>query len=150
MPDRSPRLAVRAVIVEDGRLLLVNAYPGARSDLWCCPGGGVERHAGLQENLIREVWEETGLGIAVGRLLAVSEFHAPERDFHQVELFYRCTITGGTTDGDWRDPEGVVNRWRWVDERAYAGLRVKPDILRRLAFDPEGPVLHDPLEPIVP
>ena len=37
MPMKFPRLAARAVIVEQGRLLLVNAYPGQRSDLWCAP-----------------------------------------------------------------------------------------------------------------
>ena len=60
------RVAVRGVIVEAKRLLLVNAYPGQQSDLWCAPGGGVERHASLPENLKREVYEETGLTIAVG------------------------------------------------------------------------------------
>jgi len=149
MPDRSPRLAVRAVIVEDARLFLVNAYPGARSDLWCCPGGGVERHSSLQDNLIREVHEETGLKIAVGRLLAVSEFHAPAKDYHQVDLFYRCTISNGTADEKWRDSEGVVNRWCWVTRDEYVGLRVKPDSVAQMAFEPDGPVIYDPLEPIV-
>ena len=56
-----PQRAVRAVILEAGRLLLVNAYPGEESDLWCAPGGGVERGASLTANLRREVREETGL-----------------------------------------------------------------------------------------
>ena len=48
-----PRLAVRAAILHSGRLLVVNAYPGQRSDLWCLPGGGVEPGQSLPENLIR-------------------------------------------------------------------------------------------------
>ncbi|WP_097928281.1 NUDIX domain-containing protein [Monaibacterium marinum] len=149
MTDRSPRLAVRAVIVEQDRLFLVNAYPGNQSDLWCCPGGGVERHASIPDNLIREVFEETGMRIAVGRLLAVSEFHAPAKDYHQVDLFYRCTIADGFPDENWRDAEGVVNRWRWVTQQEYVGLRVKPDTVAEMAFGPDGPVIYDPLEPIV-
>lgn len=62
-----PRLAVRALIVEEDRLLLVNAYPDLRLDLWCAPGGGVEPHQSLPENLARELFEETGLTIEVGR-----------------------------------------------------------------------------------
>ncbi|MGL5009485.1 MAG: NUDIX domain-containing protein, partial [Paracoccaceae bacterium] len=46
----SPRLAVRALILHHDALLLVNAYPGGQSDLWCAPGGGVERGASLHEN----------------------------------------------------------------------------------------------------
>ena len=34
-----PRVAVRAVLVVRGRVLLVNAYPGEASDLWVPPGG---------------------------------------------------------------------------------------------------------------
>ena len=33
-----PRLAVRAVIVEEGRLLLVNAFADPAGTLWCAPG----------------------------------------------------------------------------------------------------------------
>ncbi len=151
-PDRpedavsSPRLAVRAVIVEAGRLLLVNAYPGDDSDLWCAPGGGVERGASLQDNLRREVREETGLGIAPGRLLAVSEFHDPDAGFHQVDLFFRARLLDAAGGAVANDPAGVVNRLRWVDARAMAALRVKPDCLAGIAFGPDGPVVYDPLE----
>lgn len=149
MPDRSPRLAVRAVIVERNRLFLVNAYPGDKSDLWCCPGGGVERHASLQDNLIRELHEETGMRVEVGALLAISEFHDPNGDFHQVDMFYRCTIADGQPSHDWFDAQGVVDRWRWVTQAELGGLRVKPDCMAEMAFGPDGPILHDPLEPIV-
>ncbi len=39
-----PRIAVRALIMKNQQLLLVNAYPDGQSDLWCAPGGGVEAH----------------------------------------------------------------------------------------------------------
>ncbi len=66
----TPRLAVRALIMQDDRLLLVNAFPGDIDDLWCAPGGGVEKNASLPANLAREVWEETGLRISVGAPLS--------------------------------------------------------------------------------
>ncbi|MDU8909664.1 NUDIX domain-containing protein [Aestuariicoccus sp. MJ-SS9] len=144
----SPRLAVRAVLVHDDRLLLVNAYPGDRSDLWCAPGGGVEKGASLPDNLRREVHEECGLRIDVGPLCLVNEFHDPERGFHQVEVFFRCTLLGGALSDDWRDPENVVNRRRFFDRAALAGIRLKPDALRDLAWDTS--VRYDPLERIVP
>ena len=50
-----PRLAARALILHQDRLLLVNAYPGARLGLWCAPGGGCEAGQSLPENLAREV-----------------------------------------------------------------------------------------------
>ena len=45
-------------------MLLVNAYPGEASDLWCAPGGGAEAGTSLHDNLVREVLEETGLASA--------------------------------------------------------------------------------------
>ncbi len=139
------RLAVRAVILDAGRLLLVNAYPGAQSDLWCAPGGGVEPGACLPDNLIREVREETGLRVAPGRLLAVSEFHDPATGLHQVDLIYRAAVLGPAATA-LADPEGIVNRLAWVDAAEIAALRVKPACLAAIAFGPDGPVLYDPLE----
>ena len=49
----------------------------------------------LPDALIREVMEETGLSIAVGPPALINEFHDPDRGFHQVDLFFRCTIIGG-------------------------------------------------------
>ncbi|NNU79529.1 NUDIX domain-containing protein [Halovulum dunhuangense] len=146
---KSPRLAVRALILEEGRLLLVNAYPGEQSDLWCAPGGGVEPGTSLPENLAREVREETGLGIAVGGLALVNEFHDPRSGFHQVDLFFRARIVSGRIDPAWRDPENVVTRRRFFSPAEMAALRFKPDSLATVAFGPEGPAHYDPMEPIV-
>lgn len=146
---RGLRVAVRAVLVRDGRLLLVNAWPGTGSDLWCAPGGGVDRHTSLADNLVREVIEETGLTVAVGAPCLVNEFHDPTRGFHQVDVYFRCTLLAGDPEGDWADPDGVVNRRRWVSRTEMAGLRVKPDSLAAVAFDPEAAPFYDPLELVV-
>lgn len=127
-------------------MLLVNAYRG-RTDLWCAPGGGAELHQSLPENLAREVYEETGLTIAVGAPCLVNEFHAPEREFHQVEIFFRCTLIAGDPEGDWTDPEGIVTDRRWVTADELARLKVKPSSLATAAWG--GGLLYDPLEPIV-
>lgn len=142
-----PRLAVRAVIVEAGRLLLVNAFADPASTLWCAPGGGVDAHTSLPENLMREVHEETGLEISVGAPCLVNEFHAPERRFHQVEVFFRCRLVVGALRDGWRDPEGVVDRRRWVTREEMASLRVKPDCLGDVAF--ARGMGYDPLEFLV-
>ncbi len=152
MPARRPvRLAVRAVILHQGRLLLVNAWPGGRSDLWCAPGGGVEPGQSLPDNLMREVTEETGLSIAVGAPCLVNEFHDPGGDFHQCDIYFRATITGGLCGAapaaDWRDPAGVVDRSHFVTEAELRALRFKPDSLPDIAWR-EGPG-YDPLEPIL-
>lgn len=145
---RPPRIAVRAVIVHDDRLLLVNAYRG-RTDLWCAPGGGAEPHASLPDNLIRELREETGLTVTVGPVCLVNEFHDPDRDFHQVDIYFRCTVATAAIATNWADPEGVVSHRRWVTRDELAALRVKPDALAAVAWDDPDAITYDPLEPIL-
>ena len=148
MKPRTPRLATRALILHQDRLLLVNAYPGGRSDLWAAPGGGVHSGTSLTENLAREVYEETGLTVTVGAPALINEFHDPKTGFHQVEVFFRCTLTAGQLDPAWQDPEGVVTTRRFFTRDDLARIRFKPDSLARAAW---GEGLHyDPLEVIVP
>lgn len=146
---RPIRLATRALILHDDRLLLVNAYGGGVSDLWCAPGGGAEPHSSLPDNLMREVFEETGLTVSVGAPCLVNEFHDPGRDFHQVDVYFRCVVVKGVLDATWRDPEGVVTERRFFTraELAGGGFRFKPDSLPAAAWG-QG-VLYDALEPIV-
>jgi 8-oxo-dGTP diphosphatase len=148
MLAQKPRLAVRALILHQGRLLLVNAYPGAHLDLWCAPGGGVEPGQSLPQNLAREVMEETGLTVTVGAPVLVNEFHDPDTGFHQVDLFFRCTLAAGDLDETWQDPEGVVTDRRFFTREDLATIRIKPDSLPTAAWGTAA-ALYDPLEMIL-
>jgi 8-oxo-dGTP pyrophosphatase MutT (NUDIX family) len=150
MPAKHPRLAVRAVIVHDDRLLLVNAWPDGKSALMCAPGGGVDPGASLTENLAREVFEETGLRVIVHAPCLVNEFHDPRIGFHQVEVFFRCSIVGAALIAEgWQDPENIVTEHLWARAEDMARLKVKPDSLAQVAFAANGEVTYDPLETIV-
>ena len=142
----TPRLAVRGLILREDRLLMVNAWPGGKSDLLCAPGGGVEIGQSLPDNLIREVHEETGLTVTVGEVALVNEFHDPERPFHQVDIYFRCTLIAGDPFGDWTDPEDVVTVRLWLTRAELAERRFKPDSLPQVAWGPSGvAAFYDPL-----
>lgn len=146
MKPRSPRLSARALILSGDRLLVVNAWPGGVSDLWCAPGGGVHSGTSLPENLAREVEEETGLRIAVDQPCLVNEFHDPASGFHQVDIYFRARALG-PLPATWTDPAGIVTERRYVTRDELAGLRHKPDSLAAAAWGTG--ILYDPLEVIV-
>ncbi len=149
MRPKSPRLAVRAILVENDRLLMVNAWPDGQSPLMCAPGGGVEVGQSLPDNLMREVFEETGLSISVGAPCLVNEFHDPASRFHQVDVYFRCTLAPDSPrPPEWTDPEGIVTERRWLTRDELARTPHKPDSLADAAFGSAG-ISYDPLEPLV-
>lgn len=151
----TPRLAVRAIILQNNRLLLVNAWaPDANvsataAGLWCAPGGGVERGSSLPDNLKREVMEETGLTVSIGAPCLVNEFHDPASGFHQVDVYFRATIVAGQIAQDWQDPENIVSKRKFFDRAELEAICVKPDSLRRVPWDAQSGITYDPLEPIL-
>lgn len=58
-----PETCVGAVVVDDGRLLLIRRGRGAAVGQWSVPGGRVEAGETLAEAVEREVEEETGLAV---------------------------------------------------------------------------------------
>ncbi|MGB0386536.1 MAG: NUDIX domain-containing protein [Ardenticatenaceae bacterium] len=44
---------------------------------WCLPGGGMDPGESISETCVREVWEEIGLDVRVGRLIGV--YSTPHR-----------------------------------------------------------------------
>ncbi|MEM9140044.1 MAG: NUDIX hydrolase [Pseudomonadota bacterium] len=131
---RSIRLAARALIMIDGRVLLVNAFPGEGPNLWCAPGGGCEVGEAIPDTLTREVHEELGLKITIGAFAGVSEFQSAATGFHQVDLFFHAAANSALPS-DWTDPEGVVHTHCLADRAMLMGLPHKPHNLAEMAFD---------------
>lgn len=76
-PDR-PRVAVGAVVLRDGAVLLVKrAFPPSEG-VWAIPGGGVLLGETLREAAEREIREETGVEIRA--LEPVAAFDVIEKD----------------------------------------------------------------------
>lgn len=87
--------AVGAVVTDDsGRILLVLRGRDPGRGLWSVPGGKVEPGEGLEEATAREVLEETGLTVDVGRELWVARVPAGDGAEFEIHDFV-ATVTGG-------------------------------------------------------
>ena len=102
-PDR-PYVGVGAVIVQDGRVLLVKRKYEPLAGQWSLPGGAVEVGETLEACLVREMLEETGLEIRVGPVIEVFDriIHDDEGRvlYHFVLVDYLCWPTGGALTAD--------------------------------------------------
>jgi 8-oxo-dGTP diphosphatase len=94
-----PIVAVGAVVMLDDGVVLVNRRNEPLAGRWTLPGGTLEVGETLEQGVIREVHEETGLQVEVGPVIKV--FDRIERDhedrvrFHYVIVDYACRATGG-------------------------------------------------------
>lgn len=78
-----------AIIFDDAwRVLLCHRRD---MDMWNLPGGGMESGELPTQAVIREVKEETGLDVAVGRFIGV--YGKPDRD--DVVFAFTCNVIGG-------------------------------------------------------
>jgi len=95
-----PIIGVGAVVIAQGRIVLVKRAHDPLKGEWNLPGGGVELGETLQEACSREVLEETGLEVRVGSVIEV--FDRITRDtsgqveYHFVLVDYLCRVVGGT------------------------------------------------------
>jgi len=69
-----PRLAVGAVVIKDNNILLVKRKYPPSAGWWSIPGGHVEEGELLEDAVIRELHEETGLLGINPKLLALTEY----------------------------------------------------------------------------
>ena len=92
-PDR-PFVGVGAVVVQDGRVLLVRRRRAPLAGEWSLPGGAVELGETLEQAIVREVLEEAGLRVRVGPVVEVLdriEHDAAGRvRYHYALIDYLC------------------------------------------------------------
>lgn len=94
-----PSIGVGAVVVHEGRVLLIRRGKQPLLGRWVVPGGTLELGETLEEALVREVAEETGL--EVRPLAFLTAFDRIQRDedgrvlYHYVILDYLCERLSG-------------------------------------------------------
>jgi ADP-ribose pyrophosphatase YjhB (NUDIX family) len=97
-PDR-PVVGVGAVVLVDGRVVLVKRAHEPLAGEWNLPGGGVELGETLEAACAREVLEEAGLVVDVGPVIEVFDRimydEAQAVQYHFVLVDYLCRPVGG-------------------------------------------------------
>lgn len=140
-PDR-PYVGVGAVIVADGKVLIVKRKYDPLAGQWSIPGGAVELGETLEDSIAREMLEETGLEIAVGPVIEVFDRITRDEDggvrYHFVLVDYLCWPVGG----ELRAGSDVADA-RFVDPSALEEYQLTAKaadvIARALELDRDAP-----------
>jgi ADP-ribose pyrophosphatase YjhB (NUDIX family) len=94
-----PIVGVGAVILQDGKVVLVKRKYEPLAGQWSLPGGRLELGETLEAGLAREMLEETALVVRVGPVVDVFDriLLDPERRvrYHYVLIDYLCRPVGG-------------------------------------------------------
>jgi len=130
------RVGVGAVVITDGKVLLVQRGSAPGKGLWAIPGGAVEVGETLQAAAEREILEETGVVIRAGE--PIYAFDLIENDesgilkFHYVIIDLKADyISGVPIAAD--DAEDA----RWLAPEDLASFNVAPvtlELLKKIGF----------------
>ena len=94
-----PIVGAGAVVMKDGDVLLIRRGKAPKLGSWSLPGGAQELGETIEEAVIREVFEETGLQVRILSLLDVIDLIERDRDgirYHYTLIDYLAEMTGGT------------------------------------------------------
>jgi 8-oxo-dGTP diphosphatase len=128
--DYDTRLGAYAVIVDTvgGRdHVLLALWNEPDPPCWTLPGGGVELEETVHEAVVRELREETGYDVELGRLLGVDTFVVPperratasDRLLRNVRVIFEARVVGGDLT---REVDGTTDEARWFPLDAVADL----------------------------
>jgi ADP-ribose pyrophosphatase YjhB (NUDIX family) len=131
----APIVGIGAVVVEQGRVLLVQRGHEPLKGKWSLPGGKLELGESLTQGVAREVREETGLIVKALELVELIDRIHRERGlagesvrYHYVIADYLCRVVGGTLHAA-SDADAV----RWVERaewNSHSALALDPITVR--------------------
>jgi 8-oxo-dGTP diphosphatase len=127
----NPTIRVAGLLTDGKRVLMVKQGRGEER-YWLLPGGGVQFGETLSDALKRELREELGLRVGVGRLLAIVESISPDPTYrkHVVHLVFEISASPEALP---EPQDDTVLKARFFDELELSRADVRPPIAEFLS-----------------
>ncbi len=131
-PDR-PLVGVGAIIVENGRVVLIKRGKAPLLGEWSVPGGMLELGETLRRGAEREALEETGLAVRATELLGVFDRVVPDAEgktmYHYVLIDFLCNPIAGELRAS-----GDAAEAKWFTAEDLAALKLPEDTAAVIRF----------------
>lgn len=132
----APKVAVGAVVLKDGHVLLVQRGQPPGQGNWAIPGGSINLGETLRSAAEREVFEETGLNIRAGEPVYTFESIVRDEDgkvrFHYVIIDFAADYI----DGEIRPGDDAMDAgWFSVEDLATLPVSKPTLTLLKTRFD---------------
>jgi len=131
MSFKSPKLTTDGVVVKGNKILLIKRKNEPFKGKWALPGGFVEYGEKVEDSVIREVFEETGLKTKINNFFNV--YSDPDRDprGHTITLVYLLKEIGGKLKGRDDASEAKFFDLNNLPNLAFDHKKIINDVLRR-------------------
>jgi 8-oxo-dGTP diphosphatase len=94
-PGSLPKVGVGGLVLQDGKVLLLQRKRPPEAGTWSLPGGRVEFGERLEDAVVRELREELGVTVEVESLICVINHIVPDENAHWVAPAYRVRLVSG-------------------------------------------------------
>lgn len=130
MSYKSPKLTTDGAILKDNKILLIKRRNEPFKGKWALPGGFVEYGEKVEDAVIREVFEETGLKTTIKVLIGI--YSDPNRDprGHTITIVYLLDIKGGVLKGGDDAIDAKFFNFNELPELSYDHDKIINDVLR--------------------
>jgi ADP-ribose pyrophosphatase YjhB (NUDIX family) len=127
--------AQKAFVVEADKLLMVqksHADPN-HPNKWEVPGGRMEEGESLEEQIVREVFEETGFVVIPGKTFFLWEWQIPSRTTvgksdTVVAAARLCSRAGGAESSEHRVASDFLAETRWTAIASLSSVETIPNM----------------------
>ena len=132
MDYKTPKLTVDGVILNDNKILLIKRDIEPFKGRWALPGGFVEYNEKVEDAIIREIKEETGVNAEIKELIGV--YSDPKRDprGHTITIVFLLEIINGEIKGGDDACDANFFDLKQLPELSFDHDKIISDVKRRI------------------
>jgi 8-oxo-dGTP diphosphatase len=131
------RISTKAIIIKNDALLVIVGRGATGEEYYYLPGGGQEKFETLEEALKRECLEEIDAKVTVGDVMFIRDYIARNHEFatfdpnfHQVDVFFECTLEPGEEPKSGSSPDSTQQGVYWLPLSDLENANLYPSKLK--------------------